>query len=323
MKEDLCTQYRVTRGRDAGAPRPVPGSPALGTRRLLLWVAAARPKTLLLSLAPVVAGIGLALAQGHTPALVIALGTLVAAVAIQVGTNLHNDAVDFERGTDTPDRLGPPRASAQGWFNASQVRTAAHLAFGLALVLGLLLVIRGGSPILALGLAAIACGYAYSSGPRPIAYGPLGELYVLAFFGIASVVGSHYLQSLRLDPSALRLGVALGLPAAAVLLLNNYRDLETDRAAGRRTLCHYLGRTRSRVLYASLLVAPLPLILAADLPGPVWLSLIALPLAMNLIARLNGGASGQDLNPLLGRTALYQGLVTGLLLVAFALSTPP
>ncbi|MGE5152915.1 MAG: 1,4-dihydroxy-2-naphthoate octaprenyltransferase [Bdellovibrio bacteriovorus] len=289
----------------------------------MLWIAAARPRTLLLSLAPVLAGIGLALAQGHALALFTALGTLVAAVAIQVGTNLHNDAADFERGTDTPDRLGPPRASAQGWFSPAQVRTAAHLAFGLAFLLGLVLVIRGGWPILALGLAAIACGYAYTSGPRPIAYGPFGEIYVLAFFGIASVVGSHYLQTLGFDRSALLLGVALGLPAAAVLLLNNYRDLETDRIAGRRTLCQVLGRPRSRILYAVLLAAPLPLILAAGLPGPTWLSLAALPLGLHLIVRLFGGAMGPELNPLLGRTAQYQALIAGLVLVAFALAAPP
>ena len=300
---------------------PPPRPSALGPRRFQLWISAARPKTLLLSLAPVAAGIGLAVAQTRGLAWATALATLVAALAIQVGTNLHNDAADFERGTDTHERLGPPRATAQGWFSARQVRTAAHLAFGLAFLLGLLLVIRGGWPILALGLAAIACGYAYTSGPRPIAYGPFGELYVLAFFGIASVVGSHYLQALSFERSALLLGVALGLPAAAVLLLNNDRDLETDQAAGRRTLCHYLGRPRSRVLYAALLLVPLPLILAAGLPGPVWLSLAALPLALLLIARLLGGASGQALNPLLGRTALYQALLAALLLCAFALAT--
>ena len=289
-----------------------------GPRRLTLWVAAARPKTLVRSLAPAFAGSGRAAAQTRILALWTALATLLAAVAIQVGTNLNNDAADFERGTDTPDRLGPPRASAQGWFSARQVRAAAHLAFGLAFLLGLLLVLRGGWPILALGLAAIACGYAYTSGPRPIAYGPFGELYVLCFFGIAAVVGSHYLQTLGFDRSALLLGVALGLPAGAVLLLNNYRDLETDRIAGRRTLCHYLGRPRSRLLYGALLLLPLPLILAAGLPGPTWLIVAALPSALHLAARLFGGASGPELNPLLAQTALYQGLLAGLLLCAFA-----
>ncbi len=215
--------------------------------RIARWISAARPKTLLLAVTPVVAGIGLAVAQTGRLAFPTAVATLLAAVAIQVGTNLHNDAADFERGTDTVDRVGPPRATAQGWFSAREVRSAAHLAFGLAFLLGCLLVARGGWPILAIGLASLACGYAYTSGPRPIAYSPFGELYVLTFFGIASVVGSHYLQTLAFDRAALLLGIALGLPAAAVLLLNNYRDLETDRVAGRRTLCHYLGRPGARV----------------------------------------------------------------------------
>ncbi len=298
---------------------PAPPSPP---SRLARWVSASRPKTLLLAVTPVVAGIGLAVAQTGRLDSAIALATLLAAIAIQVGTNLHNDAADFERGTDTAQRLGPPRATAQGWFSPRQVRAVAHLAFALALLIGGLLVLRGGWPILLIGLASLACGYAYTSGPRPIAYGPFGELYVLAFFGIASVVGSHYLQTLVFDPTALLLGIALGLPAGAVLLLNNDRDLETDRLAGRRTLCHYLGRARARALYAALLLLPLPILLAARLPGPSWLTLAALPVAVSLILRLFGGASGAGINPLLARTALYQAAVAALLLCGFVIAAP-
>jgi 1,4-dihydroxy-2-naphthoate octaprenyltransferase len=297
-------------------PRPS----SLGPSSLSRWVAAARPKTLLLAATPVVAGIGLAVAQTGRITLITALATLIAAVAIQIGTNLHNDAVDFERGTDTPERVGPPRASAQGWFSARQVRNAAHVAFGMAFLLGLLLVVRGGWPILGIGVAALACGYAYTSGPRPIAYGPFGEVYVLAFFGVASVAGSHFLQTLAFDWTAAALGVALGLPAAAVLLLNNYRDLDTDRAAGRRTLVHHLGRHRSRLLYGALLLLPLPILMVSGLPGAGWLALVAVPLALSLIARLMRGAIGASLNPMLGQTALYQALLTLLLLGGFALS---
>jgi 1,4-dihydroxy-2-naphthoate polyprenyltransferase len=248
----------------------------------------------------------------------VAAATLLAALAIQVGTNLHNDAADFERGTDTPERVGPPRATAQGWFTARQVRTAAHLTFGLAFMLGLLLVARGGWPIFLVGVAALTSGYAYTSGPRPIAYGPFGELYVLAFFGITAVAGSYYLQTLTLDQPAVTLGFALGLPAAAVLLLNNYRDLETDVAAGRRTLCYVLGRPRARVLYALLMLLPLPLLLGAGLPGATWLTLGALPLGLLLTARLYQGAAGAQINPMLGQTGLYQGLLTLLMIVGFA-----
>ena len=283
------------------------------------WVAAARPKTLLLAATPVLGGIALGVADTGRLAPLVAIATLAAALAIQIGTNLHNDAADFERGTDTPERVGPPRATAQGWFSARQVRTAAHLTFGLAFLLGLLLVVRGGWPILIVGVASLVSGYAYTSGPRPIAYGPFGEVYVLAFFGLACVAGSYYLQTLTLNWPALLLGLALGLPAAAVLLLNNYRDLETDRAAGRRTLCQVLGRERARVLYALLLLLPPALVLDPGLPGATWLGLAALPLALVLIARLYRGTRGAALNAMLGQTGLYQALLTLLLIGGFAL----
>lgn len=290
--------------------------PSLLTR----WIAAARPKTLPLTLAPVLAGIALAVAERGQLAPLTALCTLLAAMAIQIGTNLHNDAADFERGTDTPDRLGPPRATAQGWFSASQVRMAAHLMFALAFLLGLFLLWRGGWPILAIGLASLAAGYAYTSGPRPIAYGPFGELYVLLFFGIAAVGGSYYLQTLTFGWTAVLTGFALGLPAAAVLLVNNYRDLETDRTAGRRTFCLLLGRPRARLLYALLLLAPVPMLMAADLPGARWPLLLALPLALGLSINLFRGATGAALNTQLARTALLQMLLVVLLILGFLLA---
>ncbi len=297
------------------------GGPRVSNVRLSLrrWLAAARPKTLLLAATPVAAGVALALYETGMLAPLIALATLLAAVAIQVGTNLYNDAADFERGTDRAGRLGPPRATAEGWFTAAQVKSAAHLAFLVAFLLGIGLVARGGLPILGIGLASLAAGYAYTSGPRPIAYGPLGELYVLVFFGLASVGGSYYLQTLAFGWSPLLLGLALGLPAAAVLLLNNYRDLESDRAAGRRTLCHYLGRRGARVLYALLVLAPLPLMLAADLPGKTWPVLAALPLAALLIGGLFHGAVGARVNSLLGATAMFQAALAGLTIIGFGL----
>ena len=284
------------------------------------WVEATRPKTLLLAASPVVAGVALAAAQTGRLAPYTALLTLLASVSIQAGTNLHNDVADFERGTDTQARLGPPRATAQGWFTPAQVKTAAHLAFGLAFAIGILLALRGGWPIVALGLASLAAGYAYTGGPRPIAYGPYGELFVLAFFGVAAVWGSHYLQTLATGADAVLLGLALGLPAAAVLLLNNYRDLETDRAAGRRTLAQVIGPARARWLYAALLVIPLPMLVALGFQGRTWLVLAAAPLALTLTHRLFHGPGGAGLNPLLGATGAYQALLVGLFALGLALS---
>jgi 1,4-dihydroxy-2-naphthoate octaprenyltransferase len=284
------------------------------------WIQAARPRTLPLAMSPVLAGVFLAVADAGTLAPLTALATLLAAAGIQVGTNLYNDASDFERGTDTPDRLGPPRAAAQGWFTATQVKRAAHLVFLSSFLIGLLLVLRGGWPILALGLASIASGYAYTSGPRPVAYGPYGELFVLVFFGIVAVGGTYYLQTLALSGQVIALGVALGLPAAAVLLLNNYRDFDTDREAGRRTLCHLLGRPAARWVYAALLLLPIPLLMLGGLPMQRWPLLLSVPVAILLSVRL-WRSSGRELNLLLAQTGQYQLFVVlltgfGLLLAA-------
>ncbi len=284
------------------------------------WISAARPKTLPLTLTPVIAGIALAVAETGTLAPWTAIGTLLAAMSIQIGTNLHNDAADFERGTDTADRLGPPRATAQGWLTARQVKTAAHLMFALAFLLGMLLLARGGLPILTIGLASLAAGYAYTSGPRPIAYGPFGEIYVLLFFGLAAVGGSYYLQALAFGWGPLLTGFALGLPAAAVLMVNNDRDLETDEAAGRRTLCHYLGRQRGRGLYTVLLLTPIPILMAIAPPGAAWPLLAALPAAVVLGVRLLRGAQGVALNDQLARTAQYQALLAALMILGWILA---
>lgn len=287
--------------------------------RLSRWVYAGRPRTLPLAAAPVLAGVALAASETGHLSVLAAVATLLSAVAIQVGTNLHNDAADFERGTDTEFRVGPLRATAQGWFTVGQVKRAAHFAFLTALLLGVYLCVRGGLPILLLGVASLAAGYAYTSGPRPIAYGPFGELFVLLFFGIAAVAGSHYLQTLAFSWTSVAVGIALGLPAAAVLLLNNYRDLETDRTAGRRTLCHYLGRPFARIVYAVLLTAPFPILLLGGFPGSAWPLLAALPFAAHLIWRLLRGAEGAQLNPLLGSTALFQAALSVLLTIGFML----
>lgn len=289
-------------------------------RQLTSWWAAARPRTLTLAVSPVVAGTALGWAETSQLRVLPAAAALFAAVLIQVGTNLYNDAADFERGIDGPDRLGPPRATAQGWLSAAAVKRGALLCFALAFATGLYLAAVAGWEIFALGLLSLAAGYAYTAGPRPIAYGPTGELFVLAFFGLAAVGGSYYLQTGRVGLNALAVGVGLGLPAAAILLLNNYRDLDTDRRAGRRTLCHYLERPRARQLFAALLIVPLLLAWWPDLPGLPWLILAALPAALLLIRRLYRTAPSPALNAVLGNTAQYQLLLALLLSVGLHLA---
>ena len=289
----------------------VAGAPARGWR---LWWTAARPRTLTLAAAPVLAGSALAWAEGAVPLWSAALATLAAALLIQIGTNLHNDAADFERGNDGADRLGPLRVTAAGWATGAQVRGAARAAFATALLLGVYLVAVGGWPIFAVGCASLLAGYAYSGGARPISHTPFGEIFVWVFFGVVAVAGSYWLQAGSVSWSAFAAGGALGLPAAAVLLVNNLRDLDADRRAGRRTLAAVLGDVGARRFHATLLSLPflvLPL-LAAGGHGGAWLALLAAPAAVAVVLRLRG-AQGVALNRVLADTARAQ-FVFGLLL---------
>ena len=221
-----------------------------------LWWLAIRPKTLSLSAAPVIVGTALARAEGAPMAWLPALAALFCAMLIQAGTNLHNDAADFERGNDRPGRAGPVRVTAAGWATPRDVRAAALAAFGLAFLPGIYLAFAGGWPIVAIGLASLAAGWAYSGGPRPVSHTPLGELFVFAFFGLFAVGGSHWLQSSALTAASLLGGAAVGLFAAAVLMVNNIRDVAGDTAAGRRTLASVAGPARAPRIYAPMMLAP-------------------------------------------------------------------
>ncbi len=293
-------------------PEAIVTAPPRGWR---VWWTAARPRTLTISVTPVLLGTAIAWAEGAPHAWPAALAALLCALLIQAGTNLHNDAVDFERGNDTAERVGPLRVTAAGWAPAGDVRGAAFGAFALAFALGIYLVSVGGWPILAVGLASLAAGWAYSGGPRPISHTPLGELFVWIFFGLNAVAGSHWLQSGRLSAAALLGGAALGSLAAGVLMVNNYRDLEGDAKAGRRTLAAVLGPAGARSAYAAMMLAPfaVPLLLAAGGRPGALLALGALPQCLGAVRRMLRGDSGPALNPLLAATA-RAGFVFGLLL---------
>ena len=277
------------------------------SNRILKWFFAARPKTLGISLAPVIAGSVLAWHETVHLSWPIFFTTLFAALMIQVGTNLYNDAVDFERGTDTPQRLGPKRATAEGWFSSVQVKRGAFISFSLAFLSGIPLAWLGGWPIVVIGLVSLVAGYAYTGGPRPIAYSASGEFFVFIFFGLIAVLGSYYLQAGTLSINALYVSFAVGSMAAAVLLVNNYRDLSTDLLANKLTLAYYLGRKNSRRLYAMLILGPfaLPLLLIEAGAGG-WLVLSALPFALVLVRRFITGSPGLECNRILAHTAQLQ-----------------
>ncbi len=288
------------------------GTPAASPR---IWLLGMRPRTLTMAAVPVTVGAALAWAEGVTPDWFTFLVTFACAVLIQVGTNLFNDARDGERGADGPDRIGPVRITGSGLAQPREVRRAAIACFAAALVAGLYLIVVGGLPILAIGIASLVAGYAYSSGPRPLSHGPFSEVYVIVFFGLIAVAGSHYLQSgVMPDAAVLLTGIAVGSYAAAVLLVNNLRDTAADLKAGRRTLAGRLGPTGAKWLYGFLLLAPFPLLAVAwgwRSLGIVWL---ALPVCLWLSALFARMPVGPGMNAQLGRTAMLQVLVGALLI---------
>jgi len=281
-----------------------------------IWMMALRPRTLSLSVVPVLVGAGLAWNLGGMIELTSLLSVLVAAISIQIATNLLNDAQDGERGEDGPDRLGPPRVTALGLLPARRVKAVGWGFFALAALAGIYLVMLGGWPILALGAVSVLAGWAYSAGPRPISHTPLGELFVLAFFGIAAVGGTVWLQGDFPGWESLVVGIALGAFAAAVLLVNNHRDAASDARQGRRTLAMLLGERGSARLYGLLMLLPYGLLVLLHRLMPeieVWPAVASLPLAWVLVKRFPH-IQGREFNHLLARTAQTQ-LLYGLLLV--------
>jgi 1,4-dihydroxy-2-naphthoate octaprenyltransferase len=271
------------------------------------WVLAARLKTLGLSVTPVLAGTWLAATAGTWSGGVLA-AALVSAASIQIGTNLWNDAADAESGVDSGERLGPPRMTALGLLDARDVRLAAALVFLLASGAGLYLVLAGGWPILAVGLASLALGYLYSMGPYPLSATPVGEVLVVAFFGVAAVAGTAFLHGAALTPLIWQTGLLLGLPAASVLLVNNHRDRASDAAGGRRTLAILIGVPASKLVYAALntaALAGLALLYARSLAG--WTVFFAAAIHCGFLAvRMRRLPVSAQLNGLLAQTALYQ-----------------
>lgn len=288
----------------------VRADPAESLRRLprpALWALAARLKTLGLSVTPVLAGTWLAACAGDWRGDVLA-AALVSATAIQIGTNLWNDAADAESGLDTSERLGPPRMTALGLLAARDVRQAAAASFGLAALAGLWLVSIGGWPIVAIGLVSLALGFLYSMGPWPLSATPIGELLVVAFFGVTAVAGTAFIHGAALTPDVLWAGFFFGLPAASVLLVNNHRDRVSDARGGRRTLAILIGENATKVLYSVFNLgawAGLAAIFGICPEGTLLFAGSAL-LALFLARRMAFLPVSRALNGILALTALYQ-----------------
>jgi 1,4-dihydroxy-2-naphthoate octaprenyltransferase len=274
-----------------------------------IWLMAARLRTLPAAIAPVLVGTALAGFQ-HIDHPLRLLAALLGAIFIQVGTNLSNDYSDARRGADAEDRLGPVRVTAGGLVPPRQVLIATYVSFGLAILAGIYLIVVAGWLLLVIGVASIVAGVLYTGGPRPYGYEGLGEVFVFLFFGVVAVAGSYFVQVRHLDWEAFALSVPVGLLASAILVVNNVRDIDSDRRAGKRTLAVRLGRERTRVMFAVMLGLAFLLALVTWVFGPLgpWVALcwLAAPLAVSLVRTVATHTDGPTLNGALARSGMLQ-----------------
>lgn len=284
------------------------------------WLLAIRPRTLPASASGVIVGLGAAAAGGSSLHVLPALGCLAVALLLQVAANLANDLSDFRRGADTPDRLGPTRVAAAGLVTTRQLEIAIALVLGVAAIVGLWLATIGGPVLILLGAAAILATLAYTGGPLPYGYRGLGEVAVFVFFGLVAVVGTAEVQVGRVELVHVLAAVPVGLLTVAILVVNNLRDIDTDRAAGKRTLAVSLGSRFAELEYGACLVVAwaIPVVIAGgwaagvsgfDLGSNraagvlVLLPLLAIPLGPPLWRAIKAGGDRRRLNPVLGGTA--------------------
>jgi len=304
------------------APTPPAATPlAVRPGSALAWGIALRPKTLWIATIPVIVATCLAWSVAGAFDPLIALIALAAAVLMQVVTNLQNDVGYTERGGETGTRVGLPRATANGWLSTGEVKRAIVLAIVAAQVVALPLMIRGGWPIVLTSISSTAAAFAYMGGPRPIAYTPFGELTVFVFFGLVAVCGTYYVQAGTIGTSAWIVAAAIGMHAAAVLLVNNYRDRAHDATTGRRTLTVVLSAAGAIRLYSALVLTPFALVgVLVAVAGSLWYALpvLALPWGWRLWRALAHTPSGPAQNALLFRTVMLE-VAFGMLLAAGAL----
>ncbi|MGC1850946.1 MAG: 1,4-dihydroxy-2-naphthoate polyprenyltransferase [Solirubrobacterales bacterium] len=286
---------------------------------------AARPRTLPAAIAPVLVGTAAAVEWvGELPRPGAFVAALIGSIFIQIGTNLANDYSDAKRGADTVDRLGPVRVTSAGLVTPQRVLVATWVAFAIAVACGIYLTVVAGIVILLIGAVSIAAGVLYTGGPRPYGYAGLGELFVFLFFGLVAVNGSYYVQVERLDALPLGLSIAVGFLATAILVVNNVRDVETDRRAGKNTLAVRVGRKQAVVLYRLLVlgafvVLPISLV-GADASLLPLIGLLSLPLAIGPLRTMSNRTDGPSLNAALAGTGALLGafslLVSAGLLIA-------
>jgi 1,4-dihydroxy-2-naphthoate octaprenyltransferase len=285
--------------------------------KLQSWILAGRPKTLPAAVAPVIVGTGLALNKGKF-VLLNALIALACSLLIQIGTNYVNDLYDFLKGADTEKRKGPLRVLASGLITVKEMKIGSFLIFFVAFLLGLYLVYDAGIVVLIIGILSIAAGIAYTAGPFPLAYNGLGDVFVFMFFGIVGTTGTYFVQAKEFSTIALLSSIPVGALITNILVVNNYRDIEEDKVAGKKTLAVILGKNFARIQYIFLLAASfiIPVILYSFYSFHIWIFLpyLTLPLAYKLINMLYT-LEGLQLNKTLELTAKLS-VIFGLLFAA-------
>ncbi len=270
------------------------------------WVLATRPRTLPAAIAPVVLGSAMAIADKNFVWLP-AVAAFSVALLLQIGANLANDYFDYLKGIDTTDRLGPLRVTQSGLIPATQVKAGMIMTLILSMIPGIYLLAVGGLPVFIIGLACICAVLAYSGGPYPLASHGLGDLFVFIFFGLVAVCGTYYVQALQLTPMVLLMGVIAGLLITAILVVNNLRDIQSDRQTGKRTLAVIIGIRGSRIEYVLLLAGayaiPIILWLSGRMSAWVLLPLISMPTVLSLMRLIWKNPEGPILNQALAKTA--------------------
>ncbi|MCH9613506.1 MAG: 1,4-dihydroxy-2-naphthoate octaprenyltransferase [Chlamydiia bacterium] len=284
-----------------------------------IWIEAARPKTLIASIAPVIIGTSIAFSDGSFNTGIF-VATLLAAMSIQIGTNYANDYFDFIKGQDTSERKGPRRACASGLISPSHMKRGMILVFALAILSTALLIHVGGWPISVLLALAVLFGLAYTGGPFPLANLGLGDLFVLLFFGLIATATTHYLQAGYWSTTAIVAGVAPGLLGCAILAVNNLRDVNEDAKTGKRTLPVRFGETFGKIEYAVCIylstLTPLYLIHRTGKHQPIIFSSAALLFALPLIKDV---FASRQFNPVLAKTGLFYALFTILFAIGWIL----
>jgi len=272
--------------------------------KMQIWLLAMRPRTLPAAAAPVIVGSAMAYYE-NAFRLLPALSALAGALLLQIGANLANDVFDYQKGADNTKRLGPTRVTQSGMLSPNEVKAGMWLTFGLAALIGVYLTLVSGWPVIAIGLAAIAAAILYTGGPFPYGYRGLGEVFVFLFFGLAAVAGTYYVQAVRISWSAIIASIPMGLLIVAILVVNNLRDLSTDRASGKMTLAVRLGERGTRQEYLLVVLAAylIPLLSALSKVNSLWMLLpfLTLSMAVDLIQFVFNN-EGKPLNFALGRT---------------------